>query len=297
MNCGTFALAAGGLYLGVATVAAQAVPAFELVSVRRAAPVSVAVDSDPSNPRARLVVLAGGRLEARGQTLANLARVAFGFESVDPSRGMVDAGADWQWNDRFDITATADHEWTTPPSGTTVPSELRAMLRALLEERFALKARIETRNRHVTALRRIKQGSEPGPGLRPSTDACLGPYTDAPRGVTSPSRCPFTLTNDRLQAGAVTLAEAALLFARIQGLLRAFGTYLPIVDQTGLDGRYDLSLSIRPEVKEIASSARDVRRSIEVIRAIEAQLGLKFERARVQIPTLIIERARKPVED
>ena len=281
------ALTVSALWLMAAASAAQDGPVFELVSVRRAEPAPIAPASGRSGPRAGFSVLAGGRVEVRAQTVVDVARVAFGFEQVDPSHGVVEAGPDWLWNDRFDITAAADHQWTTPPPGSRVPAELRPMLRKLLEDRFELKARIEAKNIQVTALRRAKPGA-PGPGLRPSATTC------------SPA-CPVVQNSERLQAGAVTMAEAAQLIARLPRLFVSRGdNSRPIlVDQTMLPGKYDLLLELPAD--DVASAAtvsvRAEVRSIAIRSALETQLGLKLEPARVRVPTLIIERARKPRVD
>jgi uncharacterized protein (TIGR03435 family) len=111
------------------------------------------------------------------------------------------------------------------------------------------------------------------------------------------------------------MSEVAQLIAQIPVLARGFGLSLPIIDETNLRGLYDLSLSI-PIVKEpvradpgqseisggsFPGGGRGIGgftpSTTAVIRAIETQLGLKLEPARVPVPTLVIERARKPQED
>lgn len=288
------AVTASALWLIAATTAAQNRPVFELVSVRRSEPTSTAV-AGRSGPRAGFSVLPGGRVEVRAQTVVDVARVAFGFEQVDPSRGMVEAGPNWLWNDRFDITAAVDHQWTAPPPGSTVPAELRPMLRALLEDRFELRARIDMKTMQVTALRLAKPGT-PGPGLRPSAAGCLGPFTNPTAGETLP-RCPFAQTRHRLQADSVTMPEAAQLIARFPGLFvyRGDNSRPVFIDQTTLPGKYDLLLELPADAPALPSSSvqADVR-SLFIRTAVETQLGLTLEPTRVPIPMLVIDQARKP---
>ena len=272
--------AAGALCLAAVLSAAQAVPEFELVSVRRSPPVSAAPAAGTPGPRAGFFVLPDGRFEARGQTLENLARVAFGSEDA-PARGR---NAYWLSNDRFDITASAGHPW--PPSpGATVPAELRTMLRALLEDRFALKARIEMKKLDVAALQLAKP-ERLGPGLRPSAAECRGPFTDASTGEAPPRpRCPFNSTGYRdfqIHAEAVTMPEVAQLVAQLPYM----EVYQPLVDGTRLPGLYDVSFSRRGYMTQE-----------RVLVELEAQLGLRVQRTRMPLPTLIIERAKKPQED
>jgi uncharacterized protein (TIGR03435 family) len=255
------------------------VPQFEFVSVRRSPTVSATPAAGTAGTRAGLLVLPDGRFEARGQTLESLARVAFGFEDV----ARVSATAVWMSNDRFDITASTDHRWTTPPTGTTVPVELRSMLRALLEDRFALMARVEPRNADVTALLLAKPDVL-GPGLRRSEAACRGPFTDAAPDEAPPRpRCPFMNASDRIQAEAVTIDEAARLVFQHP----SFAWRVSTVDQTGLSGRFDLSFSI-------PQRGFTPERRIE---ELETQLGLRLRLTRMPLPTLIIERASRPKEN
>jgi uncharacterized protein (TIGR03435 family) len=269
------------LCLTVAPSAAQNVGEFEFVSVRRSPPQAAAYPGAPVPP-GELRVLPDGRLEARGQSLANLARVAFGFDDVDPNRGVVQTPADWMWKDRFDVTASAGQPWTTPRPGTTVPAELRTMLHALLEDRFALQARIATKKVDVTALRLVKP-DKLGPGLRPSAAECRGPFTDASAGEAEPRPlCPFTNMGE-IQAQAVTMPEVAQLISQ-QPLFK--GELL--VDQTALPGRYDVSISFQRR----GLWTREV-----TLAEFEARLGLRLKGTSVALPTLIIERAEKPQED
>jgi uncharacterized protein (TIGR03435 family) len=231
------------------------------------------------------VVLPDGRFEARGQSLANLARVAFGFDHVNPNQGVVQA-ATWMWNDRFDITASAGRPWTDQPSGTTVPNELRMLLRGLLEDRFALQARIATKKVSVIALQ-LATPDQVGPGLRPSAAACRGPFTDASPDETPPRpRCPFENSPDRIHAEAVTLLEAGQLLSLNRRSAMLFAQYGPVVDETGLAGLYDVSFSFS-RATTLASLSPE----------IEAQLGLRLQGTSVLLPTLIIESAKKPKDD
>jgi uncharacterized protein (TIGR03435 family) len=256
--------------------------------------------------------LSGGRFEARQQTVENLARVAYGFEHVDPRRGVVARGRNFTTGEyRFDITAVAEEEWSRPTDGEVVPPELRAMLRTLLEERFQLEVRIQTKKVGVYALRLTDRRGELGPGLLPSANECLGPYTEAPRRVAEAvPRCAFRFEPSRIEAGALTMADVARLVSRIDGIQ----VDRPIVDDTGLTSTYDLSLSLA--VIEIGKSTRFIvseptttgepggpramladRRPITVRDALKNQLGLKLEAAKLPIKTLLIERAKHPKED
>jgi uncharacterized protein (TIGR03435 family) len=302
-----------------APVAQQDAPSFQFVSIRivpSTCPAGVVCIGEggriPSTAPQSVSVLPGGRFEARNQTFENLARIAFGFEGVDPRQGIVETPRFFfPGRERFDITAVTDQEWSAPPPGELMPAELRPMLRSLLEERFQMQARLETKRVDVYAVRLANEHGEPGPRLRPSTGECLGPYTDPPRDeALSAPACPFTLEPNRVEAGAVTMAEVARIISRIQG----FQLDRVVVDGTGMEGRYDLELSIdlptpvpSPFTAGGAASADGTpvfdqirlsdRRPLAIREALREQLGLTLERARLPIPTLRIERAKKPEED
>ena len=259
---------------------------------------------------ASISVLPGGRFEARNQSFENLARLAFGFEGVDPRNGIVNTPRVlFPDRERFDITAMTDRQWSPPPAGERVPPELRPMLRALLEQRFQMTARLGTKKVDVYAVRLANQTGEPGPGLRPSANECRGPYTDPPEDpVEDWPACPFRLEPNRVEAGSVTMTEVAQIISRIQGNRRD----RPIVDGTGMQGTFDLQLSIDSPTqgratsrgsngsvgeRAIASTSMNDRWPIVVQEALREQLGLKLEKAELPIPTLTIESAKRPQED
>jgi uncharacterized protein (TIGR03435 family) len=276
-------------------------PAFEFVSIRRSTP--------PETPAAGGVpvvrVLPQGRFEARNTSIEELVRIAYGFEQFDPRKGIVQTPRFSRlFDDRYDLTAVIDGEWSKPASGDGVPPELRVMLRDVLHDRFALKARLETKRIDVFALR--LSGSAPGPSLRPSTSQCLGPLTNATPGPQTLPRCPFTFQLTRIEAGGVTLADVARLLWSMTGLADR-----PIVDDTGLEGTYDLTLvigsdasrpNVIPEVRREDRPSRDPAldlklRPVVIREALKAQLGLELKGAQLPVPTLVIESAKRPQED
>ena len=284
--------------------AAQERPTFQLVSIRKAA----AAAGTPAT-RSSFTILADGRFEARGATIGDLARVAFGFEQMDPRSGVVDApNLAWAEWERFDVTAAAEGEWSKPPAGDRVPAELRLMLRALLEDRFALKANIQNKRIDVYALRLADKAAGPGPSLQRSANTCLGPFAVSPPDAEKP-RCPAQVDGSRIQAGAVTLSDLARILSGIRPLADR-----PIVDDTGLEGVYDVVvvLGLRGSISGLqgatlvqgsnerqifAGSPDDDRLRITVQKALKTQLGLELRKAKLPVPVLVIDRARRPQED
>jgi uncharacterized protein (TIGR03435 family) len=105
------------------------------------------------------------------------------------------------------------------------------------------------------------------------------------------------------------MTEVARIISRIQG----FNLDRPLVDGTDLPGIYDVRLSIDLPSKVRSSGfvlggsedGRGVismvsfaeRQPIAIREALQQQLGLKLEKAKLPIPTLVIERAKEPRED
>ena len=95
----------------------------------------------------------------------------------------------------------------------------------------------------------------------------------------------------------------------------------PVLDATGLEGRYDFTLSFSPAgmgqmagrggrgggeagplapslVPDPSAATSDPNGAITVFEAIEKQLGLKLETQKRPVPVLVIDHAeRKPIEN
>jgi len=107
--------------------AAQERPTFQVVSIR-----TTAVAAGTPAPRSAFTILPDGRFEARGATIGDLARVAFGFEQMDARSGVVDApNILWADRDRFDVTAAAEVGRHASPAADLVVDAGRVPWRVL----------------------------------------------------------------------------------------------------------------------------------------------------------------------
>lgn len=145
----------GGLLFAQAAPPAPPALAFEAASVKR--------NPNPEAP------LASPRFQGVTFTAANvgvetLITAAYGIQS----RELIDAPA-WislsRFGERYDVVAKA-------PEGSS-RQDMQAMLRHLLETRFALRLRRETRERPVYVLTTVDEGSALGPNLRRAVKDCL----------------------------------------------------------------------------------------------------------------------------
>jgi uncharacterized protein (TIGR03435 family) len=176
-------------------------------------------------------------------------------------------GPDWLWSERYDIDARL-------PQGAT-QDQVPAMLQSLLAERFGFKWHMETREGQVDTLVIAKKGTT----LKPAESAV-----------------PYKANTDRTGRHlhqAFTMAN----FARFLSLqLQA-----QIIDETGLNGLYDMTLNYMPGAQLASMSARgdDLRDAAPPLRvAIEQQLGLKLEARKGPVKTLVIDHMERiPTEN
>jgi len=171
-------------------------------------------------------------------------------------------GPDLLRSERYDILAKADQ----PVS----EDQMKLMLRNLLAERFKLTFHRETKEMRAHAL----------------TVARSGHKLHASAAGTKPSR---ENTARSTIAKGLTIQEFAAFLA---GPLKT-----PIVDQTGLKGRYDFVLDFTPYLPP--GGPRGLDDFLDAIPAtLEGELGLKLERqSKIPIEVLVIDHVEKPSEN
>ena len=98
------------------------------------------------------------------------------------------------------------------PSPT--PAEAKAMVRTLLEDRFQLRWRLQSRDVDGYLLVPAREDGRPGPGLRPFTGDCDARANNAPVRFESPedeqkTRCDWTGMKDRQRGVGMTMTAIA----------------------------------------------------------------------------------------
>lgn len=167
------------------------------------------------------------------------------------------AGPDWLNDVRLDIVAKA-----AQPVGD---KQLYLMLKSLLIERMGLKTHVEKREIPVYALTLAKGG----PKFSAST-------TEGPE-VT------------RQEKGAIVVQRASL--SELAAELSGKGFDRPVIDATGLTGRYDVRLDMAAVAA--ANQADRTDPMGVMMSALEDQMGLKVVGRKGQVDVLVIDHVEK----
>jgi bla regulator protein BlaR1 len=198
----------------------------------------------------------------------------------------------WVASDRFSIEARAE--------GNPTKDQMRLMMQSLLADRFQLAVHFETHDTPVLGLALIKPGKT-GPNLRLHAD---GPPCDTPIAGAAqifPPRCDVFAMILK-PGGTRMLGSRNITIDQVAGSLSTPGRLgRPVVDQTGLTGRFDFTIEWVPEPNGppppsgAAAPADPSGPSFQ--EALHDQLGLKLEAARAPVRTLVIDKVERPSEN
>lgn len=243
---------------------------------------AMAADADPSfsvatikpNPSESrytgfsLVNIQGERYSARNVSLEDLVKFAYSLQ------GSQIAGLpEWAGQKRWDISAVME------PEGRPDGDQLRTMLRKLLAERFKLAAKTEQRVLPVYTLTVAKGGIK-----APASDGKVSGDVEHP-------------------------AVGGMEFAYRGATIKTYANYLqqslmnrPVVDQTGLSGRYDFDLTFMPDDTMFGGRFRlppDMmdKAAPNIFTALQQQLGLKLTPEKVLVDVLVVGHAEEPTEN
>jgi uncharacterized protein (TIGR03435 family) len=236
-------------------------------------------------------VLPGGRVESYGHTLRNIMAWAYDintlYRKIEGKQEVLETD--------FVIAAKA-----AAPSLT--PVDARAMVRALLEERFQLRWRLQPRDVDGYLMVPAREDGRMGSALRPFTDDCNARESNPSVRSDSPeyeqkARCGWSGSMGRQRGVGVSMTYIA---DRLTSLMAT-----PVTDRTGWPGlfTFDVIASIggMPYEAAMQLSARlraptedDAPRLLEVFRR---ELGLKLVKDRTTINDFIVERAEPLIEN
>lgn len=255
--------AAALIFLAPVLCAQSAAPdtAFEVATIK---PVS------PDAKTGRYIIMQGtNRFVAKYYTLKLMIAAAY-----DLSPKVISGGPGWMESDHYDIVAV------TPGAELPTHDEQMAMLRSLLAERFKLGFHREPKEFSIYVLEVAKGGPKLKESTAPASDPAQLISTVYPQHIHLPAR-------------NATMGEFASLLQR--ALLDR-----PVVDKTGLAGRYDFDLEWAPDETQFGGEvpvAPSDAPSPPFFTAIEQQLGLRIEATRGVVQALVVDRAERPTPD
>jgi uncharacterized protein (TIGR03435 family) len=210
----------------------------------------------------------GRNFATRNSSLADL--IGFAYEV---QMKQIVGGPDWLEKDRYDIAAVPDQE------GAPNVQQLRLMVQKLLASRFNLKFHHEQRELSAYVLTVGKngqklnptqlKGSLPGMGMRPG-----------PTGLT------MVMANARL--------------ADFTSFLQMLVLDRPVVDRTGISGRFDYNVTFTPDDSEFNGHPPKLPQTEtsdsapNLFAAIQEQLGLKLDAQKTSVDVIAIDHVEKP---
>jgi uncharacterized protein (TIGR03435 family) len=213
-----------------------------------------------------------GRLSTSNTTLGMLVAEAYHVYEFQ-----VSGGPKWINADRYDIEAKAEGE------SQPTEAQLRGMLQELLAYRFRLVVHGETRELPVYALE-VGKG---GPKFQASPKLEASPAFQASKGT---GEAPMFRVFQRRQ---ITAARAPLAYL-VEALSFLVGR--PVVDKTGLEGKYDYKLEWTPDETQVRSdeAAPQVEGNVpSLASAIQEQMGLRLQSQKAPVEIVVIDRAEK----
>jgi uncharacterized protein (TIGR03435 family) len=218
----------------------------------------------------------GNQFRTRNTRLTDLLTFAYGIHA----KQLVGLPG-WAENDRYDILAPL------PPEGAPNDRQLRAMMQKLLIDRFGITMHKEKRELSVYTINIGKDGIA---GLKMTKNDSKQPLPGL--GFQGPGK---------MRARNATVGDVA-------GLLQFMVFDRPVVDQAGLDNRYDIQVDWQPDEFQFrngnqgapptpASTTPAADAPPDIITAFREQLGLKLEATKAPADVYVIDKVSRPSEN
>lgn len=265
-------------------------PTFEVASVKRTPVPEPGARVFYGPPRGGPGTADPGQITWSSAALRNILMTAYDIQTYQVT------APDWMNTERYDIVAKV-------PAGAT-KAQVNVMWQNLLKERFGMALHHESKDFQIDEMTIAKGGSK----LKDTEDPNIEPLTPVggpPRvnkdGVPqlNGSGAIVTIFPNANGATAGMVAKGLPLSdiaTRLANLLR-----LPVIDKTGLTGRYDFVLEFTPDLSGIplpaGFSAQDGNNATDpgsdVAVAVEKQLGLKLTSTRGKLDVMVVDHAEK----
>jgi uncharacterized protein (TIGR03435 family) len=230
-------------------------PAFDVASIRA----SVGPGGGRGGPMGHMpfgnqnIKISPDSVTMRGASLKSVIAWAYGVKDFQVN------GPDWLDAARFDIAAKA--------TGQSTEDQLRVMMETLLADRFKVALHRQTKEMQAYVLVIGKNGSKL---VESKTEGDSDLQPDQGRMQVTILRTPLSQLTDLLY-----------------GILRT-----PVVDETGLKGKYDVTINMMKYVS-MGSDGGSVDPVGLIMTALQEELGLKLESRKVALDLLIVDHAEK----
>jgi uncharacterized protein (TIGR03435 family) len=265
-------------------------PKFEVAAIKQC---------DGTEPRGILLNASPGRLSVPCSDLFNLIQKAYqifadGTTNImnQPTSAIPIEGFPNQMSSyRYSIEARAS-------SPQRLGMMMGPMMQRLLEERFHLKIRHEIRELPVYVMTVAKDG----PKLQTTKDDSCD-HSDMPDIIPLPAAAPGgkpwcgVLTPPARNGTHFALDERGITVELFAKLFKIGG--LPVIDHTGITGRFDIHLEweVSPRETSSESGAADDPPDTSIISSIRKQLGLQLSPGKGPREFLVIDRLERPGEN
>jgi uncharacterized protein (TIGR03435 family) len=236
-----------------------------------------------------------GQMAIRGFTARDLVRYAY---QLPTSR--VIGGPAWLDSESFDLTTTVDHV----PAADETP----AIVRQLLEDRFALRVHEQMMEVPALALEIARPDGALGPNLQPAASDCFDQKAWVAAGA---PRMPLGQGERTVICG---VWDDGLNFEHVRGITmdeladsmrRRYAPILrlDVLNRTGLEGPFDVSLDyFRPAAVGVAVTPK-MRFALRLAgfqplsEVVETQLGLKLVQTTTEVPAIAIDEIQRPLRE
>jgi uncharacterized protein (TIGR03435 family) len=227
--------------------------------------------SNPATPGQSILVGRGGAnlFTTTNTTLNDLIVFAYGVHIQQIMNGPA-----WLASEKFDLSAKPED------AGVPDATQLRTMVQKLLVDRFSLKFHKEKKELSAYTLNVGKNGVKMAKNESGGTLPGFGGRGPGAIGVRNSTMTEF----------------ASFLQARVLDR--------PVVDQTGLAGKFDFTLEWRPDTAQTAAQGPnapalppEVASRPDIFTAFQEQIGLKLESMKTPVEVFVIDQVQKPSEN
>ena len=273
-------IASAGTLVFAQDQGSRRLPSFEVVSIKPNR-------SGPGSPQR--VTVTPDRVAVTNETTRTLISLAYpGLDIVGAPDWVGRSGS--PAGERFDVDAR---------TATASPrSDLVAMLRSVLADRFNLRAHLESRAQETYALVLGRADGQPGGALRPADADC---NTLAARAEQTGAKDVCGLGSASLATLTGTMTVHGLTLEQLAGFITR-DVRRRVVDKTGLTGTFDWTLTWTPQALATPGLDRSRFPTVDpngpgIFTALQEQLGLKLVPSTERVDVLVIDHIERPAEN